>query len=221
MSKSNPAEADTRPAAVPVMLNKDLIKQFDKVLSVSCQKADQKRSSLTGVCPSSRSVQRKRRSRKKKVFVLRPSRLKVESPKDSPAHFSFENCSKELESIMAPSSSTSGASQPALRPRSASLPSQQSKSDVPKKRQTMVKKALVTTASKPSSKDRVVKKRKHLSPAEEAKTAGPERKTSTCAQQAARQDTELSQDIDRLADYLEESVLLPKKMSYMAEMMYT
>lgn len=218
MSKSNPEEADTRPAAAPVMLNKDLIKQFDKVLSVSCQKADQKRSSsLTGVCPSSGSVQRKRRSRKKKVFVLRPSRLKVESAKDSPAHFSFENCSKELESIMAPSSS--GASQPALRPRSASLPSQQSKSDVPKKRQTMVKKALVTTASKPSSKDRVVKKRKHLSP--EAKTAGPERKTSTCAQQAARQDTELSQDIDRLADYLEESVLLPKKMSYMAEMMYT
>jgi len=82
----------------------------------------------------------------------------------------------------------------------------------------MVKKSLVKPAAV-SVKDRVVKKRKHLSPGEEAK-AETQRKTSTCAQQA-RQDTELTQDIDRLADYLEESVLLPKKMSYMAEMMYT
>lgn len=31
----------------------------------------------------------------------------------------------------------------------------------------------------------------------------------------------LDASIDRLADYLEDSILLPKKMSYMAEMMYT
>jgi hypothetical protein len=31
----------------------------------------------------------------------------------------------------------------------------------------------------------------------------------------------LDASIDRLADYLEDSILLPKKMSFMAEMMYT
>jgi len=214
MSKS---EAEPKPPSSPAVLNKELIKQFDKVLSVSCQKTDQRKNCLTGGVRQG-SVQRKRRSRKKKVFVLRPSRLKLDPVQDDPTpsnHFSFEKCSKELESILEPSSSS--CSQP-LRPRSASLPSHQPKSDVPKSGQTMVKKSLVKPAAV-SVKDRVVKKRKHLSPGEEAK-AETQRKTSTCAQQA-RQDTELTQDIDRLADYLEESVLLPKKMSYMAEMMYT
>ena len=38
---------------------------------------------------------------------------------------------------------------------------------------------------------------------------------STCAEQA-RGATDLAHDIDRLADFLEESISLPKKMSYMA-----
>ena len=104
MSKS---EAEPK-ASSPAVLNKDLIKQFDKVLSVSCQKPDQKKSCLTGGVRQG-SVQRKRRSRKKKVFVLRPSRLKVDPVEDNPTpsnHFSFEKCSRELESILAPSSSS-------------------------------------------------------------------------------------------------------------------
>jgi hypothetical protein len=32
---------------------------------------------------------------------------------------------------------------------------------------------------------------------------------------------ELSDTIDILADFLEESIVFPKKMSYMAELMYT
>ena len=36
---------------------------------------------------------------------------------------------------------------------------------------------------------------------------------STCAEQAR---ADLTHDIDRLADFLEESISLPKKMSYMA-----
>ena len=46
------------------------------------------------------------------------------------------------------------------------------------------------------------------------------RKASSCAEQA-RQHDDLSDTIDLLADYLEESVMFPKKMSYMAELMYT
>jgi len=218
MSKS---EADE--AKPTMLLNKDLIKQFDKVLSVSChQKADHQKKScrLTGRGVKQGSVQRSKRrlSRKKKVFVLRPSRLKVDPVKDistpTSNHFSFEKCSKELESILAPSSSSSCS----LRPRSASLPSHQpNKSSDVLPKSTTVKKSLVKKPV-PAVKDRAVKKRKHLSPPGEEEAKSTQRKTSTCAQQAAaRQDI----DIDRLADYLEESVLLPKKMSYMAEMMYT
>ena len=49
------------------------------------------------------------------------------------------------------------------------------------------------------------------------------RKASSCAEQARQQmsSDELSDAIDILADFLEESVVFPKKMSYMAELMYT
>ena len=50
-----------------------------------------------------------------------------------------------------------------------------------------------------------------------------QRKSSTCAQQAREEHDHATVDfsIDVLTDYLEETVLLPKKMSYMAELMYT
>merc|ERR1711863_175563 len=52
------------------------------------------------------------------------------------------------------------------------------------------------------------------------------RKASTsCAQQARNEcynnSAEVNLSIDYLADYLEETILFPKKMSYMAELMYT
>ena len=48
------------------------------------------------------------------------------------------------------------------------------------------------------------------------------RKASSCAEQARQlSNDELSDAIDILADFLEESVVFPKKMSYMAELMYT
>lgn len=105
-----------------------------------------------------------------------------------------------------------------VRPRSASLPSSKKKPML----KGDEKSDKTSKANSSTSKDRGVKKRKHnLGSDEEGRSKQPQRKnSSTCAQQA-RQNTELSQDIDRLADYLEESILLPKKMSYMAEMMYT
>ena len=50
-----------------------------------------------------------------------------------------------------------------------------------------------------------------------------QRKSSTCAQQAREEHdhSAVNFSIDVLTDYLEETVLLPKKMSYMAELMYT
>jgi len=215
---STPVKTDVDRTSVTVHMNKDLIKQFDKILSVSCQRTKDKKSKGSsvdvGLCPSGR-VQRKIRKNKpvkKKGFVLRPSKLKLLHHDPLPSnHFSFANCSKELESIMAPAGSFQ-----AVRPRSASLPGGAEK-----------KAAKAEAGSSQSLKShRVVKKRKHNlgSDEEEGRSKGegakgPQRKNSaTCAQQAR---TELSQDIDRLADYLEESILLPKKMSYMAEMMYT
>lgn len=51
------------------------------------------------------------------------------------------------------------------------------------------------------------------------------RKASSCAQQARSECLSSAESvnlsIDILTDYLEETMLLPKKMSYMAELMYT
>jgi hypothetical protein len=60
---------------------------------------------------------------------------------------------------------------------------------------------------------------------EDEKRAQKKRKTSaSCAQQARSEclpADAINVSVDLLADYLEESILLPKKMSYMAELMYT
>jgi len=88
-----------------------------------------------------------------------------------------------------------------------------------------------TVSTSSVAKKQVVKKRKHpattgntMKTSEENSQSGGgpsgQRKVSTCAEQA-RGATDLTHDIDRLADFLEESISLPKKMSYMAEMMYT
>jgi len=42
-----------------------------------------------------------------------------------------------------------------------------------------------------------------------------------CSKDGDKSHDNLDASIDRLADYLEDSILLPKKMSFMAEMMYT
>merc|ERR1712107_901751 len=47
--------------------------------------------------------------------------------------------------------------------------------------------------------------------------------SSFCAQQARNEcyNADINASMDFLADYLEETILFPKKMSYMAELMYT
>jgi len=47
--------------------------------------------------------------------------------------------------------------------------------------------------------------------------------SSSCAQQARNEcyNADINASMDFLADYLEETILFPKKMSYMAELMYT
>jgi len=258
-------------------LNRDLIRQFDKVLTVTrrCQKIDARRRSdgLSRIRGSSSGSVRRAKQRlaaskttnnfiKKGNPILWPSRLKLErTEKQSKPefatfgsssghnHFSFENCSKELESIMGevPSSNSlvSRCRATSLRPRSSSLPSQsksefrssnRSKVDLSKKGcqgVSLPHKASVasTVSTSPVAKKQVVKKRKHpattgstMKTSEENSQSGGgpsgQRKVSTCAEQA-RGATDLTHDIDRLADFLEESISLPKKMSYMAEMMYT
>jgi len=260
-------------------LNRDLIRQFDKVLTVTrrCQKVDaRRRSDGLSRGSSSGSVRRAKQRLaaskttnnflKKGNPILWPSRLKLErTEKQSKPefatfgsssghnHFSFENCSKELESIMGevPSSNSlvSSCRATSLRPRSSSLPSQsksefrsshRSKVDLSRKGcqgVSLPHKALVASTVSTSAvpKKAVVKKRKHpattgstMKTSEENSQSGGgpsgqpggRRKVSTCAEQA-RGATDLTHDIDRLADFLEESISLPKKMSYMAEMMYT
>ena len=55
---------------------------------------------------------------------------------------------------------------------------------------------------------------------ENARGFAPEQPASeTCAQQARKEYNDIS--VDDLAGYLEDSIVFPKNMSYMAEMMYT
>jgi len=279
-----PPEETQRP--VFTGLNRDLIRQFDKALTVTrrCQKIDARRKSdglsRRTISGSSGSVRRAKQRlaassktpnsfiKKKGNPILWPSRLKLErTEKQSKPefatfgsssghnHFSFENCSKELESIMGevPSSNAlvSSCRASSLRPRSSSLPSQsksefrsshRSKVDLSKKGcqagVSLPHKASVasTVSTSAVAKKPVVKKRKHpattgstMKTSEEScqqsggvgpsgQPGGGRRKVSTCAEQAR---ADLTHDIDRLADFLEESISLPKKMSYMAEMMYT
>ena len=79
----------------------------------------------------------------------------------------------------------------------------------PKKLKKKVKKPNRESVPEESAKPRVQKKRKA---------------SSSCAQQARNvcyNNSEVDLSIDYLADYLEETIVFPKKMSYMAELMYT
>lgn len=70
-----------------------------------------------------------------------------------------------------------------------------------------------------------IEKSQKVAAAEDKKVLKRRKTSASCAQQARIQEYSSVEDvnnaIDMLADYLEESVLLPKKMSYMAELMYT
>jgi len=238
--ESSSLDASAQPPR-QVHCGKDLICQFDKVLQLSSVRGRTSRCSSLPVSASSDSgwvsKRRRHKTRVKKAFSLRPSRLVLPPPVAShQEHFSFDNCSKELESIMRQKSGSSG-----LRPRSSSLPSSSSTlrgsakgktaaaaaaphvtfskrvtvipaaaaiKKGPKVRHGEKKASSAAMTSSPASKDKHHLKRSRAS----------RQQQSTCAQQARR---DISQDIDRLTDYLEESILLPKKMSYMAEMMYT
>lgn len=229
----------------------------------------------------------KRRKKKqvRKTFALRPSKLIIgtttvtadvnsrQSIRAEQEHFSFENCSKELESIMLDKtggpSVKAAAAAAAVRPRSSSLPNKtvataaasaaaakvlpnqgcsacnrlhRRRTNPPPppevaaaaaafnlKSHRKVFKKCESKKSKSCSSSSVSNSLStsgggggsHYPTPPPPHSAGVKRKQqaeSTCAQQA-RQD--VTNDIDRLTDYLEESILLPKKMSYMAEMMYT
>lgn len=213
------------------MCGKELISQFERILFVSTQtsKSSDVNKSLH---KTQRTARRKRKSRVKKTFRLRPSKLNI--VQQSEQNFSFEKCSKELESIISTSSSVGhNHYRSVIRPRSSSLPSTptSSQSSIPGRRQEsphsfVFKKQNVKSQRKAevSSKEtekmpgpsKPIKKRKTLNGKRDHRAL-----ESSCAQQARNEDENISYSIDRLTDYLEESILLPKKMSYMAEMMYT
>ncbi len=80
--------------------------------------------------------------------------------------------------------------------------------------------SIASSESRNSSKKK--KKSKQDPSKNEAEASLQRRKASSCAEQARQMSSdELTDAIDILADFLEESVVFPKKMSYMAELMYT
>jgi len=275
--------------SLEVHCSKDFITQFEKALQFQPRSSDA--SSSSGLSPGFRksrsefrttdsgSVGKRRKKRQqrrvRKAFALRPSKFQPVASAGSAStttdsstlekaseHFSFENCSKELESIIIKRSRLPAA----IRPRSSSLPNnsaaaaeivtssttpvtsrksenackacrQNKASDVAataaaaaafslkKVRRSHAHHRQATPKSKPSNTSNNEGAVLHSGggvsfqqPAHHS-TKLKRKQQATCAQQA-RQDP-VSQDIDRLTDYLEESILLPKKMSYMAEMMYT
>ncbi len=141
----------------------------------------------------------------KSVFKLRPSQLTAAlevDKKDKSAEARFSEfsaaCCKELESIEKTSKSKKAAKKT------------QVENENPK---------ALEAASEPNH-DQVKTKKK----------AQKRRKQSSCAEQARAISSseynhntphDINLDVDLLADYLEESILIPKKMSYMAELMYT
>lgn len=258
------------PKLPTTVCGKDFVSQFDKLLQVSSSLAKIPRSrpdirAVSASNPSGSVVKRRRKKRVKKAFVLRPSKLQVQSSKSQPpeggngvgeAHFSFENCSKELESIIQTAHNTTAL----IRPRSSSLPSSSSSSrkassepsPLPASADNYTKVnpgGLKSASSKVSNKcgtginyesakschfksrEKLGKRSRKAPRANLSDNATCDQldhrnhhhqhHQSTCAQQAMLKREVLSQDVDRLADYLEDSILLPKKMSYMAEMMYT
>lgn len=159
--------------------------------------------------------------------------------------FSIE-CSKELETIELASSALNECP---LRPRSSSLPASGALASQPTSSPSISPGKNGSSESKQNSTTRR-SRRKHLSKCDTKvsnndlnSTINDQRVTSrankrrksppehsiTNVQQSGESfegDRDKSRDnldasIDRLADYLEDSILLPKKMSFMAEMMYT
>lgn len=150
-------------------------------------------------------------------------------------------CSKELETIELASSINTENS---LRPRSSSLPAagspvleQPSSSSPPTKNALELstrrsRRKHLSKGDQNQSNDRKnfsSSENKISTRANKRRKLPPETLSSSCAQQhtesseneKAKVNDNLDASIDRLTDYLQESILLPKKMSFMAEMMYT
>jgi hypothetical protein len=216
--------------------SKELINQFEKMLQISSDtttsSSKSTRKSISQMSPKGIVKRRKRgqQPRLRKSFSLRPSKLNVLPVKQQPQpqqadnaenNFSFDICSKELESIIQKSSeSRSGSSNSIIRPRSSSMPSSYTSSN----QQSTKEQQACVTFTKRKGENRVRRSDKKVTSKEKngvkRRNQDQSSSSSSCAQQARRNE-DVSQDIDRLTDYLEESILLPKKMSYMAEMMYT
>jgi len=232
---------------VPAKIDGKELVQLFKSMSVSKKSKlirDPKswRSSSKGSSMTKNSLQKclKNRSssvrQKKKPLVrvkLRPSKLtsvvdqlqkdhnnqsssskKSKSPDSRFSEFSAD-CSKALETI-----------------EKTTIIKPQSKNKQKKKIKVVVKPKLNFGNSDSGSSDDNVDK-KDVVGQEEGPKSGKKpnrvqkkRKASTsCAQQARNEcynnSAEVNLSIDYLADYLEETILFPKKMSYMAELMYT
>ena len=245
-SSSDDNAGDKVPAKID---GKELVQLF-KSMSVSKKSKlirDPKswRSSSKGSSLTKNSLQKclKNRSssvrQKKKPLVrvkLRPSKLtsvvdqlqkdhhnnqssssskKSKSPDSRFSEFSAD-CSKALETI-----------------EKTTIIKPQSKNKQKKKIKKVVKPKLNFGNSDSGSSDDNVDKKDVVGQEEEGPKSGKKpnrvqkkRKASTsCAQQARNEcynnSAEVNLSIDYLADYLEETILFPKKMSYMAELMYT
>lgn len=161
--------------------------------------------------------------------------------------FSIE-CSKELETIELASSASNESP---LRPRSSSLPASGASASLPTSSPSTLPGNNGSSESKQNSSTRRSRRKhlskcdtkvsnndlnmnnaandqRVASRANKRRKSPPEHSLTNVQQSGERfeDDREKSRDnldasIDRLADYLEDSILLPKKMSFMAEMMYT
>lgn len=165
-------------------------------------------------------------------------RTVVKSDKDLSIYNEFSAaCSKELDTIKLEGLS----SDTPLRPRSSSLPASpqstasgttssdsESKNEVTQQQSSMRRsrrkhaskaeqKGVTSAATEFRATNRANKRRKSPPGIESLEI---NRHVSNGGNERENQDT-LDASIDRLADYLEDSILLPKKMSFMAEMMYT
>ena len=213
-SGSNSDETDAKSDEGKTVMHfdsKDLILQFTKmnVTPESAKQATSQQQQRHISSPPSSSVTTKKVNKNwrfkaksdsiQRPFVLRPSKLSSLARKDRGEalfrEFSVE-CSKELDSIAT-------ASSPLTTPSSSTS-----------KRHT--------TSGKKKCKNSDVTISPMTSHHHHHHTCQKRRKASSCAEQARQlSQDELDETIDILADFLEESVVFPKKMSYMAELMYT
>merc|ERR1739844_861429 len=135
---------------------------------------------------------------------VRPSsRLKKKSkisqkPKSSSVHLRPSKLSQVVKNSSNPKSTTSSQTESRFIDFSA---------DCSRELETIVKDSK-TSSTDLTEKDALTKAKNN------------KRKTS-CAQQARNESDAVNLSIDILTDYLDEAILFPKKMSYMAELMYT